>query len=1452
MVLPARSSRSRHRAVGVLRHPHGFALITTIVLVAFLVLILVALATFIRVETQVAENVQNLAKARQNALFALNIAMGELQRSTGPDQRVTVTADIGTVGDGDPATPDNGLPAATDGTYAWTGVLGNGTNPVNPIDARKAAHTGETPVLLNWLVSGNEGVAFTVSTAAGSFGQITAGPPASGAGAIRFGPGSTINGLGATSTATSPITITPTGGGAARPAALLVGPGSASNDVDPSSPQANYVVAPLVDIEVPTAQVPGLGSAEGNTTIGRYAWWVGDEGVKARVNLEDPNRHETSGDAARLRTLVVARAGTEAVGGFADLDVLNAPLARVLTDRQLPFLPVLSGRPPLTPAATRARFHDITPYSVGVLANVATGGLKKDLTAGLLGASQPNEVSDAEPLFTPPAVNPSNGSNTTEAASLAFGSSNLNALRTPAWSVTAPATTVASSGPAAWPNWGKVRSYVRLQDQVAGAGESIAPRVGTDSQMAVHPVVTRFQLFIVAFAENSGGDNPGLRAAYLPALVLWNPYDVTLEAADYGFYYEADYTAFSGNDANRIPSAWNIGAPYVQGGVPSWPSFVAVHSPGGRDDRYVFPGYNPVIHDPENAQAAEAWTNRRTLRGQKWVSERMGERKGLRFVIRSGPIPPGEAIVFTPSATQPLQEDPTQNIMTPGWRVAAFTERFVGGIPAGNRVRYVLGTWPRDLSRHQRFSLGLGGTFSNGPAGVPQIPDNLLQTVSGISSSQHSSLDNDRSPHVTRWVKYSGGYEEPIEGVGPLPENGSAAWVPPGALVVSSNTGPHTTRFPEWDPSWEGGEIEEILSGNSVPPATALNFVFRMEHALPHTDLRPAQIGAGGAPGAARGMRWLGSLNPLAGALGRSAVEAPTGNNDVGGGYVANPLFPYAGILDYHGDNFITHQPTRFTIPTWDTALTRTFVGSSSGRVLNPENPAATVDGARRLIVRHLPRSANGVLSIGALQHADLHPATGRIHAPPANLSASVPNGYAAGHMPTNAVGNSLIDPLVHSADVDGFPNNWNNITSTNLRSEARWLRTHFDLSLVSNRALWDRYYFSGVPRSGSIASRNPRLQLHDPDSLLAAGDSSALSALRDFNSAASRQLVAGSFNINSTSREAWIALLSSTRDAAVPGFTAETATSPILRVNGAIGDAFETAIPASGLPTNRIHQSDRFRSLTDAQIAALADQIVDEIRARGPALTLAGFVNRNPRAAGDPESADALQRRLGFQRYLGPLQTAIDRVRTYQQGNVSADNVTYDGSGAVATFTGINDNLMRELVVNSDTANSNSLNRGRVTFSTYLSRMALGAHREITGGANGVMTTGPNFIIADAPLALRSRAYGMPGYLTQADILQLLGPVLSARSDTFRIRTYGEVTNPATGATVARAWLEVIVQRLPEFVDPTDDPSAWRPNDSRSAANAWNPATTHRPANLEFGRRYRVVHFRWLDAPDV
>jgi hypothetical protein len=94
--------------------------------------------------------------------------------------------------------------------------------------------------------------------------------------------------------------------------------------------------------------------------------------------------------------------------------------------------------------------------------------------------------------------------------------------------------------------------------------------------------------------------------------------------------------------------------------------------------------------------------------------------------------------------------------------------------------------------------------------------------------------------------------------------------------------------------------------------------------------------------------------------------------------------------------------------------------------------------------------------------------------------------------------------------------------------------------------------------------------------------------------------------------------------------------------------------------------------------------------------------------------------------------------------------------------------------------------------------------------------------------------ADGSPGILTQADILTAIAPTLSARGDTFIIRAYGEA-GPSSGRKV-KVWCEAVVQRVPEYLDPGDEPSL---------------APT-RPANLLFGRRYEMISFRWLSPDEI
>ena len=93
------------------------------------------------------------------------------------------------------------------------------------------------------------------------------------------------------------------------------------------------------------------------------------------------------------------------------------------------------------------------------------------------------------------------------------------------------------------------------------------------------------------------------------------------------------------------------------------------------------------------------------------------------------------------------------------------------------------------------------------------------------------------------------------------------------------------------------------------------------------------------------------------------------------------------------------------------------------------------------------------------------------------------------------------------------------------------------------------------------------------------------------------------------------------------------------------------------------------------------------------------------------------------------------------------------------------------------------------------------------------------------------------PGAVLQQDILAAIGSHLSARSDTFVIRAYGDVRSP-NGESRGRAWIEAVVQRTPDYCAAADAPSA--------------DPTTLLAVNKQLGRRFRIVSARWLRADEI
>ncbi|GAA5481919.1 hypothetical protein [Haloferula sargassicola] len=226
----------------------------------------------------------------------------------------------------------------------------------------------------------------------------------------------------------------------------------------------------------------------------------------------------------------------------------------------------------------------------------------------------------------------------------------------------------------------------------------------------------------------------------------------------------------------------------------------------------------------------------------------------------------------------------------------------------------------------------------------------------------------------------------------------------------------------------------------------------------------------------------------------------------------------------------------------------------------------------------------------------------------------------------TYTVGESWAHPMLPTDDVQG-------------RSASN--QTIYDHCYLSNAALWDRYFLStmsdyegpafGTTRSASEVRQgffrgeepllNPRFQ-----SLVPAAE--AEDAAGDLGQAAGDRMAAkylamkGGFNVNSTSVDAWIAVLSSLRDTTVAsqedGDTASESSTPFPRVRYPSAGPVELGGSFFG---GREGRWQGYRQLDEDQIKELAENIVDEVRERGPFLSLAEFVNRKLGGSGDETS---------------------------------------------------------------------------------------------------------------------------------------------------------------------------------------------------------------------------------------
>lgn len=261
------------------------------------------------------------------------------------------------------------------------------------------------------------------------------------------------------------------------------------------------------------------------------------------------------------------------------------------------------------------------------------------------------------------------------------------------------------------------------------------------------------------------------------------------------------------------------------------------------------------------------------------------------------------------------------------------------------------------------------------------------------------------------------------------------------------------------------------------------------------------------------------------------------------------------------------------------------------------------------------------------------------------------------------------------------------------------------DHSWLANNTLWDGYYLSGVRSSDEAKgffnhqplALNPRFAPVLPAGRGPSEAADAVMADDGWTKLAGMQLVKGAFNVNSTSVHAWKALLASLGGAEIPVIDPLTA-APRDQTGGAapfprLLQPVAGSIDAAGKPDNQTRWAG-FRDLDDKELAALAEEIVGQVRARGPFLSMSEFVNRRPGAGTEETStAGALEaaiRKAGINNIpAGPVTRAVTEAEAktfgYANPQAAAGDVE-EGANAFLTQGDLLAALGSFLTVRSDT----------------------------------------------------------------------------------------------------------------------------------------------------------------------
>jgi len=1281
----------------------GFSLVLSLTIMAMMVMVVIVLAAFLSVESKLAKAAQYRTQSKLHALVSLRLALAHLQQEAGPDRRMTAQANLGA---------NNNQPGwnwQTIRNPLWTGVW-RSDRPTQP------------PA---WLVSGRHD------------------RPANAQSINLFGKSDYeadhwIPFQSDYYPTAGPMMITLVGDATAMPAELMNWPTS------PGRPDGRIY---LPKVQLPDANVAGA-----------YCYWIGDEGVKAKLNLTDtritpPSTATVSADQQTFNNILAlrgtARTGIEILKGFENIP-LGGIDARATKLHDLNLLDASAFTETTPPTIARKAWPSLTMVSRGLNTDSQWGGLKIDLSSAF---EKDDAAWKASEFGEGPAPKDSTG-NPLSGVTYTFnpdGKSNRVAFSdTPKYNVKYdspfPGGTngdhkiatlysyVFKGKTVSGPTWEALRNYHRLYKEVAWNDPT-------------NPVT----------------NSPTLRArTHFPNTIsLKNYYGGT---AHYGHMY------------NRMDTAEDVF--------------------GVSDTQSQRPQPTKVAATPYVAREMLVWGLQKELNG------------ALRLTLSPITVlhnPFNVAMSLKPESPNDFAAMRLSFRAWRDWHIDFSRNDAPAGTPS---------SWSHSLetlAKRSDSSINWNESFRT------YIPETVLQPGEfRVFTLPPGSLPLSRFANTVNRYDFLGCFYTNC-----LDRNSNDLKLTNDSLSISvRSAGPFYIRH--LLSCWPGDRITE--SGNS-DDRTLYNVCSEVTELLSN------------------------SMGKDANQIHRSGVAQPTLITPQTA--IAEPGKPptVLAVFDYGvrwgGDQggfptFVHSNPTA--------AMTRP---EATGIGPNSMPPGyATTSNSFKLVVRSPylwsdvfepgldPALAFGGTSVSSATGMNVAVYTEVPLGPPVSLAQYThANIHIRDQDPLFTVGNSfapLYSPINAVSNYRGGSENW----------------TDADRVWLANAAIYDRFFLSGAApeifrgvekktlakvlddfAAGTGTLANPRTKLF---SFRDAATTRAM--LSDHRRIAGVTCTDGAFNVNSTSIEAWTTVLASAKKNAMGKLTAD---QPAKTQNARYPRAARGADVTDynyKKPLSDKSAWSGLATLDDDQIRLLAKSIVEETRAR---LSNLHRSEVHIQTGTDAHTPLKFRGKTIDLPYLGLAQF----VNRYLCGAEGPGFLTSSYAGCI-----------QNAVIRADVDGANLSNRTKspapVSGDKQLSPPATPS--EANPGMVPWVSHKYNLNLYDPRSMGTNRAHmhqGGPASLIQSDILSVIGPALTTRSDTFIIRAYGDVAErPGSNSSLGACWVEAVVQRTPEFCDASQPPETevCSPIDG----GMHNPLLKN--ANKVLGRRFQVVSIRVLSPKEL